>query len=81
MFKPLPICVKCGKETRCSKNEFAVTNSILVWSGDKYQCPTCGFEVVGGFGTPSDLNNPSGWAKKLLEEAKRENMFVEVDNL
>jgi len=78
---PSPICVKCGKEMRCKKNSFIVTNKIYVWSGDKYQCPKCGIEVVVGFGTPADLNNPTSWAKTALSNAKANNSFVEVDNL
>lgn len=53
----VPICAKCGRMMRCKKNEFPVKDvpsglniPLVVWSGDMYECPKCGAQVVVGFG-------------------------------
>lgn len=79
-----PVCVKCGREMWCEKNDFLVYHMIekagdvpvqetignaafvnvdkllegqwkegdvdFIILGDKYRCPTCGYEIVKGFG-------------------------------
>ncbi len=57
---PRPICVNCKIEFRCKKNSFLVRDPesgpapSTYWSGDKFQCPGCGVEIVVGFGRPMD---------------------------
>ena len=57
----LPVCVKCGREMRCAKNEVAVyhpfeygvtvTDEIdFVTLGDRFKCPGCDIEIVVNFG-------------------------------
>jgi len=52
-----PICVKCGKEMRCLKNQVYVVHFMndrkedgidFVVAGDKYGCK-CGNEIITGF--------------------------------
>ena len=51
-----PICVKCKREMRVTKNEFLVKDKAVgnrpstVWMGDVWECPSCGAEIVAGFG-------------------------------
>lgn len=58
---PRPICVECRVEYHCEKNEFLVRDpdSYLgpptYWSGDLFECPGCGNEIVVGFGQPMEL--------------------------
>ena len=41
------ICPKCKKEMRCKKNGMICRwGAGHCYSGDKYQCPTCKFEVI-----------------------------------
>lgn len=51
-----PICVPCKQEMRCEKTG-CVVNDRTVGSfpatyryGDRWKCPTCGHEIVAGFG-------------------------------
>jgi len=51
---PSPICVPCGLEMRCEKNEqpielLSAGSSYQMWSGDKWKCSGCLTEVVVGF--------------------------------
>lgn len=51
-----PICVPCAAEMFCVKNGYVfVTMADLapyeVHSGDMWQCPTCGHQILSGFGT------------------------------
>jgi len=60
---------------RCAKNEFIVRDpaaagfSSTYWSGDKFQCPTCGHEIVVGQGAPvtEEKAKELGWDKEALE--------------
>lgn len=48
-----PVCVKCEREMRCEKNGIRVGGKeVPTWVryGDKFKCPSCGFEIVVGFG-------------------------------
>ena len=52
---PRPICTTCAIEMRCAKNEshvelLASGQPYQIWSGDRYECPSCSFSVVVGFG-------------------------------
>ena len=66
-----PICVKCRKSMRCKKNEFMVKESDgqdrAVWSGDMYECPECGQQVVVGFGLPMMGDNAKIYADEATE--------------
>ena len=50
-----PVCVKCKCELRPETNGMGVldmTNNgaYELWDADKWKCPSCGMEVIGGFG-------------------------------
>ena len=46
-----PICVKCQTSMRCEKNGVRVKYSVQeAQNGDLYQCPTCGNQIIVGFG-------------------------------
>ena len=51
------VCVKCSCEYRCKKNEVTVEEldvdckSFRAQSGDLWECPGCGHELVTGFGS------------------------------
>ena len=53
-----PVCVACQRELRPETNGVGVLDIVRgagyeLWDSDKWKCPGCGIEVVGGFG-----NNP-----------------------
>jgi len=56
MSRPAPICASCAQEMRCKKNDFPVKDKAsgsfpsTVWLGDLFKCPSCGTEIVVGFG-------------------------------
>ena len=48
------VCVPCGLELRPEQNGFVATEMASfgpykLWHSDKYRCPGCGLEVLGGF--------------------------------
>ncbi len=50
------ICVKCQLrmvrvETGLDVELMAGTEGAQIWNGDKQRCPSCGVEVIAGFGT------------------------------
>ena len=74
---PRPVCVGCEKEMRCEKNEQRVElmsrgygdlrSGYQIWSGDKYECPSCGAEVIVGFGyePEAEVYNKDAYARAL----------------
>jgi len=49
------MCVKCGKQLKCKKNEVIVeesvdSNSSCIWEADLWECRKCGVEIITGFG-------------------------------
>lgn len=51
-----PVCVKCACELKPEQNGFGVLDldskgdPLDLWDADKWKCPMCGVEIVGGFG-------------------------------
>lgn len=47
-----PICVACASEMLCRKNDyfFADYGAVAIWSGDMFQCESCGNRIVVGVG-------------------------------
>ena len=70
----LPVCVKC----RCKyevrevgvfvKDKEADGLPSTFWSGDLCACPSCGTEVVAGFGKSFGVNNPDLKALEFVHE-------------
>lgn len=60
-----PVCVKCAKIMRCSKNEFPVSTGGEFFSGDAYKCGGCGLEVVIGFGGRMQTDSARDGEKSL----------------
>jgi len=62
--KPNPICVLCGVMMKCSHNGVVVADPAVegipstYWHGDAYQCPSCLFTVVTGFGRGRTVVEP-----------------------
>ena len=51
-----PICVNCRVSLRCEKTGVdveAMTGQMpyQIWSGDLFECPSCGIRVISGFGS------------------------------
>ena len=49
-----PVCVKCHRELRPETNGVGVLDmndneAYEIYDADKWKCPKCGLEVVGGF--------------------------------
>lgn len=71
----IPVCAKCGRMMRCKKNEFLVKDKptpgldlpVVVWSGDMFECPECGAQVVVGFGKGMIGETADAIAPKAME--------------
>ena len=50
------VCVACNRFMRIEKNGVTVEELMddgspyKLWDADKYKCPSCGHEVISGFG-------------------------------
>ena len=52
-----PYCIKCSSRMNCLKNGYEIVCSLIAYqSGDLYQCPVCGHEIVIGLGKPYTKN-------------------------
>ena len=66
-----PICVSCQLSMRCAKNEFMVKDPetpqspSTIWSGDRFECPSCEASIVTGFG----VKLPPGTASHYIDDA------------
>ncbi len=74
-----PVCCKCNKEFRCEKNgveaiEQADFGDYKYFRTDKYKCPTCGIEVLVGFGEPL-IHHENGF-KGMVERAKQNEHYT-----
>ena len=45
-----PMCVPCKEHMTCEKNDAPVLHGSGVLLGDLYGCPSCGHQIVTGFG-------------------------------
>jgi hypothetical protein len=49
-----PVCLKCKKEMTCRKNGvFAKVCHNHLLAGDRFECTTCGHEIVTGWARES----------------------------
>ncbi len=72
-----PVCVKCSCEMRPEQNGFGVLDfrengePYELWAADKWKCPKCGIEVVGGFGNgPVSAHYEADFSKHIAFYAK-----------
>jgi len=67
------VCVKCEREMKCMKNDFAVEEmggdqSIRLKFGDLWECPSCGVKIVSGISPlPFAENYQSDYAEKVAQ--------------
>jgi hypothetical protein len=52
----MDVCAKCQRFMRCERNGVLVVvmsgdDPYKVFSADLWKCPSCGAEVIGGFGS------------------------------
>ncbi len=50
-----PVCVSCQREMRPEQNgvgclDMADFGPYKLWDSDKWKCPSCGYEILSGFG-------------------------------
>ena len=58
-----PVCVKCEVVMRMGPmgvyviELFQGVKICRIWSADVYECPKCGFQIIGGWGNKPLANN------------------------
>ena len=62
-----PVCVKCNREMKPERNgvgclDMTDFSPYAVWDSDLWKCPTCGYEILVGFG-----KDAIAWAKECQE--------------
>lgn len=74
-----PVCVKCMVELRPETNGVGLLDVVrgapyALWDTDKWRCPICGYEVIGGFAcAPVSAHyneNFEAMIKAYMEEGK-----------
>lgn len=86
-----PVCVKCGVEMICARNDFLVVHFTdndrkkgvdSMRYGDKYRCEECGTEIVTGYGDVifgyDFLGEDLKKHEAYIKNYERENKFVEI---
>jgi len=56
------VCVKCGKSMRPKENgiravEMADFGPYKIWMADLWKCPSCGIEIISGFGNKPEAGH------------------------
>ena len=59
-FDRRPVCVLCEMNFRCERNGVIVRMyASQVADADLYTCPSCGVQILVGFGKPVDEGEPT----------------------
>lgn len=80
---PKPICVSCRVEMVVERNGETVRDRAsegfpsTYWSGDRFSCPSCGAEIVTGFG--NKISDPTRIEEKFALEFDRRNALVDPE--
>ncbi len=75
-----PVCVACSRELRPEKNGIGILDMVRgkgyeLWDADKWKCPACGIEVIGGFGQgPVRSHFEDRFAQLVDSYRERENL-------
>ena len=76
-----PVCVKCNCELRPETNGVGVLDmndngAYELWDADKWKCPKCGIEVVGGFVyTPISAHYEEDF-QKMIDGYKNKGLLI-----
>lgn len=80
---PSPVCVPCRREMRCSKNgrvleTLSAGEPYQLWSGDEFECPSCGTRVIARFGMEpiAEAHEGARYQVNREWEAQHENLVV-----
>ena len=71
MAKPRPVCIECLIEMTPQKNGVHVETVLKnkepyeIWQGDLWQCPTCGQQIVCGYGERAVAEH---WQPNFLDQ-------------
>ena len=79
------ICVKCGKELKCKKNEVVVeelagNDSYRIWEADLWECPKCGTEIIAGFGLEPITEHFEKDYRKILAQLREQAKVYQLES-
>jgi DNA-directed RNA polymerase subunit RPC12/RpoP len=77
-----PVCAKCNKEMRVVKNGVGVLDMAdfgpcKIWDADKWKCPTCGYEIIVGFGQGPIREHFQDDFDRVVTDYRNQNLLVE----
>ena len=77
-----PVCVKCNCELRPETNGVGVLDvndngAYELWDADKWKCPRCGMEVVGGFAYNPISAHYEADFQKMIEHYRSKGLLIE----
>ena len=76
-----PVCVKCQVELKPEKNDVAAVYNdgevdFEIWLCDLWKCPTCGYEILSGFGEGPMAEHYEEHFKKFLDIYTNKNRVI-----
>jgi ribosomal protein L37AE/L43A len=80
-----PVCPKCHCELHPETNGIGVLDladfgPCEVWDSDLWKCPSCGVEVIGGFGQGPVARHFESSFQLVVDNYKKQNLLVENKN-
>ena len=76
-----PVCVKCKCELHPETNGVGVLDVVdfgdyELWDADKWKCPKCGMEVIGGFGNGSISAHYKADFEAMIKHYKDKDLLI-----
>ena len=76
-----PVCVKCCREMRPETNGIGVLDmndnrAYELWDADKWKCPKCGVEVIGGFATGPISAHYEADFERMIKSYETRNLLI-----
>lgn len=76
-----PVCIKCNRELHPETNGVGVLDindngPYELWDADKWKCPGCGLEVVGGFGSGPISAHYKDDFKSMIHHYSSRNLLI-----
>lgn len=78
-----PVCVKCKREMRPERNgvgclDMADFGACAVWDSDLWKCPSCGHEILVGFGKDAIArNHQAEYFNRVRGDYEKNSLLVE----
>lgn len=73
---PRPFCVKCKCEFHPEKNGVILEIYGALWHADLWKCPSCGMEIIAGYGFKPMAFDCSEDYLRVREQADADRLYT-----